>query len=359
MMKMDLGAGTTPPISVAAAEPDEETTGNFINATKDKKVFKQGNSSLYSCSGDEDKRIDIQEISNLLTQQAMAIGYGKLGLRVFPCNKDKSPIVDSSLGFKHGVKDATNDVKRISRTWFKYPDAAIGFAIPPDIIVIDCDVRKDSSKRPLLKNGQPDMIGLRKFQCLVMEFNITGDPLYTLSVSTQSGGRHFYYRMPEGVSSFNHTSAMEGLDLKGYGGYVILPNSQGAHGKYEFLNLTEVKPIPESLLDWILKFKEPNKEFKTPPIKPSDVDREAIVRVLIPYWSKADGRRNDLTLAISGFIARSGGTEDDAVYIINELAKRTLKGSDHVAGARYSFHRNGKIKGFTTLKQLMEELRND
>ena len=57
--------------------------------------------------------------------------------------------------------------------------------------------------------------------------------------------------------------------------------------------------------------------------------------------------------------SNDSGTEEDAVYIINELAKRTLKGSDHVPGARYSFHRNGKIKGLTALKQLMEELRND
>ena len=305
------------------------------------------------------KVLNFSHFDSSLTQAGLAVEYAKMGLHIFPCNKDKSPIVDQSLGFKHGVKDATNDVRRISRTWFKYPDAAIGFAISPDIIVIDCDVRKDSDKRPLLKNGLPDMIGLKSFQRLVMEFNMSGDPLYTLSVSTKSRGRHFYFRMPEGIPSFNHTAAMEGLDLKGFGGYVILPNSQGAHGKYEFLNLTEIKPVPESLLEWILKFKKPNKEFKTLPFKTSDVDRESIVRILIPYWDKANGRRNELTLAIAGFIARSGGAEEDAVYILNELAKRTLKGSDHVPGARYSFHRNGKIKGLTTLKKLIEELGND
>ena len=152
---------------------------------------------------------------------------------------------------------------------------------------------------------------------------------------------------------------MEGLDLKGYGGYVILPNSQGQYGRYEFLNLTDIKPIPEPLLDWILKFNNSTDVFKPLPSGTAKIDREEVVRILEPYWAKADGRRNDLTLAIAGFIARSGGTEDDAVYIINELAKRTLKGSDHVPGARYSFHRNGKIKGLTALKQLMEELRND
>ena len=101
--------------------------------------------------------------------------------------------MDSSLGFKHGVKDATNDVKRISRTWFKYPDAAIGFAIPPDIIVIDCDVRKDSSKRPLLKNGQPDMNDV-----------IEGAVSYTAKMIEKDLKQYkFFFRYTQGLSIRN------------------------------------------------------------------------------------------------------------------------------------------------------------
>lgn len=89
------------------------------------------------------------------------------------------------------------------------------------------------------------------------------------------------------------------------------------------------------------------------------IDREEMVQILTPYWAKADGRRNDLTLAIAGFIARSGGTEDDAIFVISELCRLTGKGCDHVSGARYAFHREGKIRGFTKLKEIMEELEND
>ena len=293
------------------------------------------------------------------TMQGLAVEYSKIGLSVFPCNADKRPIVDHSMGFTRGFNDATTNIKRIASTWHKHKSARIGLSIPADLIVIDCDVEKDSQKNPVLYNGEPNIIGLKSFQKLVLDCNISGYYLNTLSVKTQSGGRHFYYRMPDCISSFSHTRAMEGLDLKGYGGYVILPNSQGQYGRYEFLNLTDIKPIPEPLLDWILKFNNSTDVFKPLPSGTAKIDREEVVRILEPYWAKADGRRNDLTLAIAGFIARSGGTEDDAVYIINELAKRTLKGSDHVPGARYSFHRNWKIKGFTTLKQLMEDLGND
>ncbi|MCL4480165.1 MAG: bifunctional DNA primase/polymerase [Candidatus Thermoplasmatota archaeon] len=295
------------------------------------------------------------------TQAAKAVNYTRKRWRIFPCDTTKAPIVDRSLGFVHGVKDATSDTKIIAKTWFRYPDAAIGFAIPPDIIVIDCDVKKDSQKRPVSKHGFPDRTGLRSFQALVMDLKITGDDLRTLSVRTQSGGTHFYFLMPNGISSFNRTGALPGLDLKGDGGYVILPNSQGQYGRYEFLNLAEIRKIPAPLLTWIMQFKEKPENHKILrfPSGNGNVDREEIIRTLKPYWDKADGKRNDLTLAIAGFIARSGGTEADAIFIISKLCEITKKGYDHIPGAKYAFRREGKIRGFRTLTKIMEEINDD
>ena len=241
------------------------------------------------------------------TQQGLAVEYRDMGFPVFPCNKDKAPIVDHSLGFRNGFKDATRDLKLIAKAWHKYPDAGIGLALPPDVIVFDCDVLKDAEKRPILKDGKPDVIGLKSFQELIIKLNLHEADINTLTVKTQSGGRHFFYRMPEGFPSFNHTHALEGLDIKGLRGYVILPNSRGQYGRYEFLNLTEIRPIPVALLRWILQFKDkPVSEFERLPIGTARVNRDEIIRILSPYWTKADGRRNDLTLAIAGFIARSG-----------------------------------------------------
>ena len=313
--------------------------------------------------GDDFKKYSCQGILSLIkshaepTQQAFAVEYGKI-FPVFPVGVNKAPIVDYSLGFEHGFKNATSDLKLIARTWHRYPDAGIGLALPEDVIVFDCDVLKDDDKRPILIDGLPDIIGLTSFQKLVLDLNI--DDIDTLTVRTQSGGRQFFYRMPEGVPSFNHTRALEGLDLKGYGGYVILPNSQGQYGRYEFLNLTAIKPIPEPLLNWVLTFKNktPGKYEKLP-TGSAKIDREEIVRILTPYWAKANGRRNDLMLSIAGFIARSGGSEQDAVFVISELCRLTGKGYDHIPGAIYAFHREGNLRGFTTLKQLMEEIEND
>ena len=311
-------------------------------------------SKKYSCQG----LISLMKLTDKPTQQALALEYAKMGFSLFPCNL-KAPIKDPSLGFEHGFRNGTRDLKLIAKTWSRYPNAAIGLAIPENLIIIDCDVKKNAEGSPVLMDGHPDIIGLRSFQRLIIELDFMDTDLNTLSVRTQSGGRHFYYRMPEGVPSFNHTHALEGLDLKGYGGYVILPNSPGQYGRYEFLNLTEIRTIPEGLLNWILQFRGAKTEFRKLPIGTGKVDREEIIRVLEPYWVRANGRRNDFTLAIAGFIARSGGTEEDATFIISELARLTGKGQDHVPGAKYAFRREGPLKGFRTLEQLMEDIEHD
>lgn len=308
-------------------------------------------------------RIDSQLINSsfLSNQVSMAVKYGKSGMSIFPCNADKSPIVDPALGYYHGLRNSTTIPKVIAKTWHKYPDAAIGWAIPRDIIVIDCDVLKDDEKRPILKDDNPDIIGLRSFEELIIKLNLGEAALNTLTVKTQSGGRHFFFRMPEGSSSFNHTHAMEGLDLKGYGGYVILPNSQGQHGRYEFMNLTEIKPIPDPLLNWISSnFNDKiSGKYEKLPIGTAKIDREEIIRILAPYWAKADGLRNDFTLSIAGFIARSGGTEQDAKNIISELCRLTGKGHDHIPGVRYAFNRDGPVKGLSSIEKIMGEIKNE
>ena len=160
----------------------------------------------------------------------------------------------------------------------------------------------------------------------------------------------------------------DGAYIKGKGGYALGPGS--IHPNGIVYGSREIRDIPiaivkkEDLLNSVKDFMitdsgEIKGRFESLPAGTARIDRDEIVRILTPYWSKADGRRNDLTLAIAGFIARSGGDEQDAVFIISELARLTGKGKDHISGARYSFHKDGKIRGFSTLKKLMEEISDD
>ena len=296
------------------------------------------------------------------TQQALAIEYAKMGCSILPCSIEKNPIVDFPLGFVNGFKDATRDPKLIAKTWHKYKDAGIGLALPEDLMVIDCDVLKDADKKPILQDGKPDIIGLKSFQSLILELNFKDSDLDTLSVRTQSDGRHFYYRMPEGIPSFNHTHALEGLDLKGYGGYVLLPESPGQYGKYEFLNLTEIRDIPESLLKWVMQFRDSGpREIKIP--EAQDVNDSQIlefVNEIMPVWNQAIKKHmgNELRLAIAGTLFHFGWHEtkaDEALKLI--IAKSEIKGLSDKNAVHYTYSNGnaGKaVYGFNTLKNLIE-----
>ena len=336
--------------ALGGKEPPHKTLTKSHNQNRNKTL------SLFG-AGIKDSFLDTSPLaSKYITQQGMAVEYAKMGFDIFPCDLNKAPIVDYSLGFVHGHKEATTGLRLIAKTWYKYPNAAIGFALPPHVVVFDCDVEKDSQKRPILKDGKPKLKGLESLKDLADRINLSNDDFDTFTTKTQSGGFQIFYKMPPGIPSFCHNHAMEGLDLKGYGGYVILPNSQGQYGRYEFRNLTKIRPIPEALLKWILQFRETKNEVRRLSTVKSEVDRDAFVRIIEPYWAKGDGRRNELTLAIAGALARSGGTSGDAMFIISELARLTGKGRDHIAGSKYAFNREGAVKGWRSLEQLMEEI---
>lgn len=159
----------------------------------------------------------------------------------------------------------------------------------------------------------------------------------------------------------------DGAYIKGKGGYVVGPGS--IHPSGTVYGSREIRDIPiaiikkQDLLNALSKFitsKVSQTEcYKKLPAGTAEIDRQKIAQVLEPYWSKADGRRNEFTLAIAGFIAHSGGTEEDATFVISELAKLTGKGHDHIPGAKYAFRRDGPVRGFRSLEKLMEEITND
>ncbi len=298
------------------------------------------------------------------TLQALALEYASMDFSIFPCNIDKTPIVDPALGFSHGLKNATRDLTLIAKAWHKYPCAAIGFALPEELLVIDCDVEKDAEKKPILMDGSPVEIGLKSLQNRLLELDFTDSDLDTLSVRTQSGGRHFYYKMPEGIPSFNHTHALEGLDLKGYGGYVLLPESPGQYGKYEFLNLAEIRDIPESLLKWISQFRGSGpKEIQIPDAQSvNDSQIADFVNEILPAWNSAVRKHmgNEFRLAIAGTLFHYGWPEEKAEQVLKLIIQKSeIQGLSDKNAVHYTYQNGyaGKaIYGFSTLKRLIHEI---
>jgi len=119
-----------------------------------------------------------------------ALFYASRGWPVFPCYEIKDGVCScgnpkcASPGkhprVPHGVKDASFDPAVIREWWKRWPDANVAVATGK-LVVIDIDTRHDGEIGwDLLTEGRQ-----------IPE---------TLTVGTGGGGRHYYFRCPEGVT---------------------------------------------------------------------------------------------------------------------------------------------------------------
>lgn len=159
---------------------------------------------------------------------ALALDYAEAGWPVFPCKPDKKPYTE------HGLLDATKDPEQIRKWWNRWPRANIGGATgsASGRVALDVDV----------KNGAP---GLDSLQALVDEL---GEAILdTAVVQTPSGGLHHIYRQNGEVIRNSAGKLGPGLDVRGDGGYILLPGSRTAEGEYKHLNAHRPAPLPDAL----------------------------------------------------------------------------------------------------------------
>lgn len=149
-------------------------------------------------------------MSELLTA---ALQYASRGLYVFPlAPRGKTPLTE------HGFKDATTDPETIRAWWATWPEANIG---------LDCG----RSKVTVIDLDGP--IGLATWGALAGRLGLTVE---TRTARTGGGGRHLYFRAPADVQIGNSAGKLgPGIDVRGVGGYVVLPPSVHANGgRYEW-----------------------------------------------------------------------------------------------------------------------------
>ena len=138
---------------------------------------------------------------------------------------------------RNGLLDASRDPATVSAWWEKWPLANVG--LPADLnrlAIIDVD---------------PDHGGDVAYDRLAEWTWPRADLSNTLTARTGRGGRHLYYAAPEGGIKSTTTAfgaGGEGLDTRGYGGYVVAPPSQGTGGRYEYMaDPDHLQPWPEPL----------------------------------------------------------------------------------------------------------------
>lgn len=160
-----------------------------------------------------------------ITKLVAALFYISRNWPVFPvyepdgrggcsCGNPKCPNPAKHPRTSHGVLDATTNEARIRAWWTQWPEANIGFATGQQsgAIVLDVDPRH---------GGDESM----------SQVEAMGDtPIKTMESLTGGGGRHLFFGHP-GTPVKNRIGILPGLDVRGDGGYVLVPPSVHISGR--------------------------------------------------------------------------------------------------------------------------------
>lgn len=137
---------------------------------------------------------------------------------------------------------ATTDAHQVADWWMQSPHRNIGLACGSGsgFFVLDIDP----------KNGGTETLA-------VLEAD-NGTLPHTYSVRTGSGGRHYYFQMPEWELG-NSPGQLRGtgIDVRGNGGQVVAPPSVTAVGSYSVLRDAPIVAAP----DWLLALLKPRSEL--------------------------------------------------------------------------------------------------
>lgn len=255
--------------------------------------------------------MDVFKITQDMSLADAARRYArKLGWKIFPvhtpgkdglCTCGKYPC--ESAG-KHprtlnGVDASDNaTMEQIEKWWTEWPEANIGCATGKrnGFFVLDIDPRDggDLSLDLLIqKNGPlPDT-----------RWHITGGK-----------GFHYFFKIPDGISINNSASSIApGIDIKGDGGYIILPPSRHSSGGRYDMNGGDV-PIadpPGWLLSLILQHAQ----------KTTSTTSGETKTFSVPIEIKS-GSRNTTLFSLARSLSRKGLSQDaalSAVFAENKL----------------------------------------
>jgi bifunctional DNA primase/polymerase-like protein/primase-like protein len=208
-----------------------------------------------------------------------ARAYAKRDIPVFPCKPGgKEPLTE------RGHLDATTDLRRITAWWTRWPEANV--AAPTGersgVWVLDAD---------------PEDGGLESLKAL-------GLRLGRANVKSGGGGLHFAFRWNAAAPPIRNSAGKlgPGLDVRGEGGYVLLPPSR-TEAAYETLR-RGVRDAPEKLLE-LLREPEPSRP-EGGARRPSNINLEDVSTI-------RRGERNDTLTRIAGRLHDGTRTLDELV----------------------------------------------
>ena len=169
----------------------------------------------------------------------------QLGLSVFPVGRDKKPLIE----WKH-LQEELPHPDEIDTWWDRWPDANIGVATGKvsGLVVLDAD-------------GPSGLASLKSLQ--------TPATTWLSQTGRVEGGWQQFFRHPGGdVRIGNKAGLKPGLDVRGDGGYVIVPPSVHASGRrYEWRTAPTdlpLAPLPNPVLRLLLTAEPGNGHHPNP-----------------------------------------------------------------------------------------------
>jgi len=220
-----------------------------------------------------------------------AIRYAELGYEVLPVVAGaKNPLTE------HGVRDATFDTKTIESWWTRWPNANIGISAA-GLVIIDIDSKGDV-RWPEDEERACELV----------------ESARAISV-TPSGGRHFFFRRPDGVSwrcSVRKLAA--NVDVRTDGGYVVVPPSKLLAGAYVWLKeLDTAKEFLSTPPKWLCDLlDEREREYTSKVNKSTQLDETRVIE---------EGTRNDVLFRI-GAKLRSIGFDFEEIHSALSVVNR-------------------------------------
>lgn len=159
-----------------------------------------------------------------------AVTLAGRGYHVFPCRPHgKEPLT------KNGWKDATQDERKILQWWDRWPDANIAVACGPSgIVALDIDSKHGADPREVLP-----ALGFEDYPILLTGEAPEPDAAHPESLA-EVRGAHALFRSDLATAR----TTVKGVELRGGGGYIVVPPSVHPSGIVYEGNLPPVTDLP-------------------------------------------------------------------------------------------------------------------